>query len=108
MSFFVPFDFQKVGPPKPTDSSIFLSLFEEMEVYVIQFSTLPPGPSGKTIAEEAKKLADVLPAGTFQDEPYLSASYDSPFRVLRRHDEIWLKKRSAVTGGRSGEQERET
>lgn len=96
LSFFVPFDFQRIGPPKPTDPEVFLTEWTEMQVYVSSFSTLPPGPSGKTLAEEAQKLADALPTGSFEASPFLSAQYDSPFRVFRRHDEIWLKKLPAA------------
>ncbi|KAL7987724.1 hypothetical protein Chor_006643 [Crotalus horridus] len=46
--------------------------------------------------EEIQALAETLrrDGRTFQEKIYYTAGYDSPFKLLNRHNEVWLIKKS--------------
>eukprot|EP00958_Prasinococcus_capsulatus_P019926 scaffold2535_cov336-Prasinococcus_capsulatus_cf.AAC.2 len=91
VSFFMPFDFQD-NPPKPSSPDCFLTYMPAMDVYVSSFSTPPPGPDGDTVISQAYSAVNGLAAQgvTVSDTPFFVAAYDPPFRLVDRHDEIWL------------------
>ena len=91
LSFYVPKAFQEEGPPMPSADNIYIASLPAQDVYVYQYSTLPPGPSGQNQIDNAAALAHALPAGSFEASYFYSAQYDPPFRIFGRHDEIWLR-----------------
>jgi len=99
ISFFLPMAFQKdEAPPEPSSPLLYVSTIPETVFHVLQFSTPPPGPSGDTVVEKAAELASMLPSGSYVGSPYYEAAYDPPFRLSKRHDEVWLAALPAETG----------
>lgn len=85
----------QANPPKPTSKDVFFTTYEPATYYVRGYSTLPPGATAERIISEAGKLVSDLSKGNITDfnpETYFRAGYDPPFRLIGRHDEIWLKK----------------
>ena len=99
VSFFVPFADQ-ASPTPATSPDIYIEEREQMDtVYVASYG----GWSREDdVISNAKKLADALQkAGmAFDDSEFFYAGYDSPFRILRRHNEVWFRAPSgpAATG----------
>mmetsp|Transcript_33351 Transcript_33351/g.74773 ORF Transcript_33351/g.74773 Transcript_33351/m.74773 type:complete len:216 (-) Transcript_33351:158-805(-) len=82
----------KPDVPEPGNSQIFLEKIPQMEVFVSQYSTLPPGPSEGRVFKEAESLKSALASGTYDERTFFDVEYDPPFRIFGRHDEIWIKK----------------
>eukprot|EP00892_Ulva_mutabilis_P007705 jgi/Ulvmu1/5306/UM022_0100.1 len=90
ISFFVPFKYQP-APPSPTDSTVFVDPTDAFDVYVSSFSGWN---TVQTITEHAMELYHVLKADDIEAEQgyFYSVGYDSPFRLLDRHNEVWIVK----------------
>ena len=88
ISFFVPFDLQgKV--PKPTSPDVYSVQRPPMHVYVTSFGGYADADKLQSAAADlAGNLAmhDI----SFDQEHFYFAGYDSPFRVLDRHNEVWF------------------
>mmetsp|Transcript_49940 Transcript_49940/g.156318 ORF Transcript_49940/g.156318 Transcript_49940/m.156318 type:complete len:216 (-) Transcript_49940:185-832(-) len=82
----------KQESPQPGNSQIFLEQLPKMQVFVSQYSTLPPGPSEGRVFKEAEALKSGLAPGTYDERTFFDVEYDPPFRIFGRHDEIWIKK----------------
>eukprot|EP01024_Parvocaulis_polyphysoides_P068568 TRINITY_DN83664_c1_g1_i1.p1 TRINITY_DN83664_c1_g1~~TRINITY_DN83664_c1_g1_i1.p1 ORF type:complete len:241 (+),score=13.07 TRINITY_DN83664_c1_g1_i1:69-725(+) len=90
-SFFVPYDLQGKAPA-PTESDIYIEQDEEYEVYVQSF---PGYADEKKVIEHIKALTYALTSANITDFDstfFYMAGYDSPFRFIDRHNEVWLKK----------------
>ena len=76
-------------PPSPTNPALFVRHVPERLVYVTSYGGWA---SESTVLAKASELASALAADgkEFQDGIFLTASYDSPFRLLGRHNEVWL------------------
>ena len=93
ISFFVPFEMQE-STPEPASEEVFFTYEEPMIKYVKQFG----GFGGEsTMVEEASSLAKTLLGDGmhFDPEHYEYCSYDPPFRLLNRQNEIWFTKTSS-------------
>ncbi|XP_067684113.1 heme-binding protein 2-like isoform X1 [Haliotis asinina] len=86
MSFYV----VKDNPPTPTDSKVFLQGFPSFRAYVRSFGGYDM-ESIKPWLKEADKLRNFL-NGTYSynTDYYYTAGYDSPFKILHRHNEVWF------------------
>ena len=96
VNFFVPFKYQD-NPVEPTSKSVFISSLKKFCAYVKSYG----GYSNiKLIQENTEKLSEALvKAGlgdTFIKEVFFYAGYDSRFRLLDRHNEIWFIKKNSV------------
>jgi len=87
ISFFVPFDFQGKAPA-PTSPDVYSVTHEPMKVYVTSFG-------GYADVDKLRSAAATLAGNLatynvdFDQEHFYYAGYDSPFRVLDRHNEVW-------------------
>ncbi len=92
MSFFAPLKFQPPNekPPAPTDDTLFLWDYKQMTVGVISFGG---NPDQKTLIAKAEELNELLAASgmKYDQNNWFYAGYDPPFRVKRRHNEIWIE-----------------
>ncbi|KAH3828000.1 hypothetical protein DPMN_129948 [Dreissena polymorpha] len=88
MSFFVSPD-QKPAP-KPTNPEVFLHSVPKFRAYVRQFSGW--AMDYPVWRDEAVKLGEALTKDglEFVTETWWTAGYDSPFKVLNRHNEVWF------------------
>lgn len=88
VSFFIPFDFQS-HPPLPADDAVELRSQQKLDVYVYGFGGFASGST--YVAEAARVIAALEDHGRAFDESYfLTAGYDSPFRLRGRHNEVWI------------------
>ncbi|XP_028676544.1 heme-binding protein soul2 [Erpetoichthys calabaricus] len=80
---------QVADPPKPNDESIHLSSFPAGNFYVRSFG-------GYAVEQDYIKnikalMEDLKVAGLpFDNQHYIIAGYDPPFRFINRHNEVWL------------------
>lgn len=74
-------------PPAPSDSDVFVDPADEFQVYVSSFSGWN---TVKSVTEHAEELYHVLGADDVDVEQgyFFSVGYDSPFRLLDRHNEV--------------------
>ncbi|EMP37421.1 Heme-binding protein 2 [Chelonia mydas] len=92
VSFYIPSDHQ-ADPPKPSESDSFIENRPEMTVFVRSFGGYSSATKNQeellTLAENLKRDGKV-----FDEKVYYTAGYDSPFKLLNRHNEVWLIKRN--------------
>lgn len=92
VSFFVPFEHQS-NPPEPTNSDVFIEEVAAAEYWVSSYGGFDIGPM------IAKRAADIVDRLEKADKPhsvaeYYTAGYDPPFRLTKRHNEIWIPSSS--------------
>ncbi|XP_077409582.1 heme-binding protein 2 [Vanacampus margaritifer] len=95
VSFFIPKEHRQVPPP-PSDPDVFLENREQFTAYVRSYG----GFSNETLArDELLKLLESLGRDGvhFAERPYYVAGYDSPFKLLKRTNEVWLLQTQAHT-----------
>ncbi|KAK9815028.1 hypothetical protein WJX73_005278 [Symbiochloris irregularis] len=95
VGFFMPFDFQD-SPPKPKSKDVFLADSPKDTVYVTQFGGFMVDEF--TLAAKVKALRQDLDDNeqSYQDDgTYITASYDPPFRLQHRHNEVHLRATSS-------------
>ncbi|MGH0142877.1 UNVERIFIED_CONTAM: hypothetical protein FKN15_026732 [Acipenser sinensis] len=95
VSFFVPFLHQS-SPLAPSEEEVIIEEKGEMTVFVRCFGGFVRGDKN---SGEARLLAESLKRDgkSFQEDFYYTAGYDSPFKLLNRHNEVWyLKKNGGV------------
>ncbi|XP_077980243.1 heme-binding protein 2-like [Glandiceps talaboti] len=90
VNFFVPFADQD-SPPEPSDPTVFITQMATFKAYVSSF----PGYifSGDGWAKHALELVDALNNSSitnYEKSYYYTAGYDSPARIIGRHNEIWM------------------
>lgn len=88
ISFFVPFDFQS-HPPQPSDEEVYIESRPALEVYVSSFGGWATGATYLTHAAELTEMLEDAGHPIVTDHFY-TAGYDSPFRLLGRHNEVWI------------------
>lgn len=86
--FFVPFSYQG-NTPIPTDTNVSIISLPTITVYVSDFGGFE---SDDDLQKYATQLATDLTRDklTFTTDPYFTASYDSPYRLVLRHNEVWF------------------
>jgi hypothetical protein len=89
VSFFVPFKYQDESPPKPTNPDVYLETTPQQTVYVAQWGGFALGPTvgmkASALYEELEKEGVSAVTGS-----YYYAGYDPPFRLTKRHNEVWI------------------
>lgn len=88
VSFFVPFEFQE-NTPKPSNEAVFLDSTPGGRYYVAAFGGF--AKEAKVIAR-ASELVEKLDKAKkkYVQGPYFEAGYDAPFRLINRHNEVWI------------------
>ncbi len=89
MSFFLGYKYQNEQAPKPLNENIVIEKIEAKIVAVISYSQHSDKKKEK---ENLIKLGDYLNKirAKFNTDFYYIAGYDSPFKLLFRHNEIWV------------------
>ena len=93
VSFFVPYFYQLYGPPAPTNADVFLEAIGPLNVAV---SEVPGFAEQKEIIAKAAELEeevsdsdDLALDQSVQEGTWYSASYDPPFILTDRHNEVF-------------------
>ncbi|GMH99455.1 hypothetical protein TrST_g4749 [Triparma strigata] len=95
VSFFVPWQYQtESGPPLPTSSSVFIESKDLGEFAVSSFGGFA---DDNDMVQEAVALTDKIDESKevdFNDDAmegnYYFVAYDSPYRLMNRHNEDWI------------------
>lgn len=108
-SFYVPSKYQDSGPPAPTNPDVYTNILPEFSAYVRQFGGRFE-TAAQWISEADALLADLEKAGlrdTVDQTFFYTASYNSPFELFNRHNEIWffVKSVDAASGGNPSDEE---
>eukprot|EP00667_Euglena_gracilis_P023655 EG_transcript_26804 len=88
VAFFVPFAFQ-AQTPEPSSPAVFLEANPAGKVAVLSYGGRASGwetPRAKLLTLAAALQKQGI---AFDDSKYATAGYDSPFRLLNRHNEVW-------------------
>ena len=94
VSFFAPYDYQTAtGPPKPTNPDVYLQTIPPLYVAVSEFGGYASNDEiiARTAAleKQVSTSSDIAVDTTVGDSWYY-ASYDPPFRISNRHNEVWV------------------
>jgi len=90
MSFYLGHKYESEVAPQPEDSNAFLSTLESKTYAVISYG----GYSNQNYQEEHLRiLGSYLEKSKLKyvKEYYFIAGYDSPFRFIGRHNEVWIE-----------------
>uniref|UniRef100_A0A7S3VGJ2 SOUL heme-binding protein n=1 Tax=Dunaliella tertiolecta TaxID=3047 RepID=A0A7S3VGJ2_DUNTE len=92
VSFYLPYEYQGGGAPKPSEKGVYLENTPSFEVFVHSYGGFS---SEQSIIEEAGKVISELDkAGEkYETSTWIAAGYDAPFRLTDRHNEIWIPKK---------------
>lgn len=92
ISFFVPEKYQ-MQPPTPSAEDVFIEDSEAFTAYVASYGGWN---SEEKVVKHASELFELLnkQGVEVESDKYYTAGYDSPFRLMNRHNEIWLIKRA--------------
>lgn len=80
----------QANPPKPTNDEVLVGQEDEACFFVASFGGWPS--EGKFL-EAAQSLVALLQKlqRSFNASSYFTASYDAPFRLINRHNELWIQ-----------------
>jgi len=86
--FFTPFAYQ-ANTPTPTDPRLALVSLPAITAYVASFGGFE---SDTDLEKQTSELVSNLDKDgvTYVKDSYFTAGYDPPFRVIGRHNEVWL------------------
>ena len=95
INFFVPFEDQ-AAPAAPTNKDVFIYTLRKFCAYVIVYG-------GYSNLDEIQKYSEELGedlvkdglGDAFRKDMFFFAGYDSPFKPLNRHNEIWYIKKDS-------------
>ncbi|XP_038614195.1 heme-binding protein 2-like isoform X2 [Tachyglossus aculeatus] len=96
ISFFLPFKHQNL-PLEPIDPDVFLEQRKGAAIFVRSFGGFA---SMEKFSKEAQALAETLQreGQSFHPDFYYTASYNSPFTLFNRHNEVWYFKKEEGEG----------
>ncbi|XP_069829848.1 heme-binding protein 2 [Dendropsophus ebraccatus] len=88
VSFYIPPEHQE-DPPKPSESNVFITERPQITVYVRSFGGFTNNAKNQ---EQIQQLSECLKRDgkLFDENNYYTAGYDSPFKLVNRHNEVWL------------------
>ncbi|KAJ8410193.1 hypothetical protein AAFF_G00201740 [Aldrovandia affinis] len=91
VSFYVPEQHQ-AAPPKPSDPDVYIEDRKELTVFVRTYGGFSNEQKSR---EQLLKLVESLQRDGlgFEEKPYYTAGYDSPFKLTNRRNEVWLLKK---------------
>ena len=94
MSFFIPFKHQE-DAPAPSADNVMLTNVQPFCAYVKEYGGFS---NMRKVAMYYKELAASLKKHNLEDDFYTNmfytAGYDSPYKLFKRHNEIWLVSKS--------------
>eukprot|EP00091_Calanus_sinicus_P016219 TRINITY_DN3549_c0_g1_i7.p1 TRINITY_DN3549_c0_g1~~TRINITY_DN3549_c0_g1_i7.p1 ORF type:complete len:203 (-),score=62.46 TRINITY_DN3549_c0_g1_i7:37-645(-) len=88
MCFYITEEFQS-NPPQPTGDGVYISNKKSMSVFAMTMGGYP------NMEVEARKLREKLEKGRASQvdfSSYMSMSYDSPWKVVNRRDDVMYRK----------------
>ncbi|CAH1244626.1 HEBP2 [Branchiostoma lanceolatum] len=91
VSFFAPFADQAEGTAQPSDPEVFNNSLPEMTAYVKTFSGYAKDEDWTKQAETLAKSLDNA-GKNYHKDFYYTAGYNSPFKPIGRHNEVWFIK----------------
>ena len=96
INFFVPFEDQ-ANPAAPTDENVYISSFPAFTAYVKVYGGFSNFTDVQKYSEElSEELVKDGLGHTFREDLFFTAGYDSPFKLLNRHNEIWFIRKDSV------------
>lgn len=108
LMFFIPAVSQSTAPPPPTDVGlVLLNMTEPREFYGITFDGRP---TARKVSKRYDKLVDFLEEQDirFEDDDYLVASYDAPWRPKPHRNEILIPIKKCRRGQNDKDNENDT
>jgi hypothetical protein len=89
VSFFVPYSLQGKAP-QPTNPDVYLQTVPSATMYVLQSGGFVVDDT--SLAHKAADLSETLKGEgvAVNEDMFFSASYDPPFRLQHRHNEVWV------------------
>ncbi|XP_016321153.1 heme-binding protein 2-like [Sinocyclocheilus anshuiensis] len=100
LSFLLPSKYQ-ANPPKPTDPSVYLTDTPDMKVYVKSYGGWMMSLVAKSQADSLKTSLDNVQA-TYETEYHYNVGYNSPMKIMNRHNEAWFIVKGEPVCPRSG------
>ena len=90
ISFFVPHEFHS-SPPRPSDDAVYIDCMPSTVFYVAESGGFKMDDF--SVSRMAKELQDHLDEddARYKNDTFYFAGYDPPFRLKRRHNEVWLQ-----------------
>jgi hypothetical protein len=82
-------------PPLPTSADLFIENVPETSYFVTSYGGFT---REREIVRRARELLEAVQAAgySFVSDHFFSAGYDSPFRLIGRHNEIWVEQKPAA------------
>jgi hypothetical protein len=93
VSFYVPYKYQTAGgPPKPTASNVYIQTIPDLFIGVTEYGGFATQKEDLAKVVELEKQIENSKdvAVDSSTENYYYASYDPPFRLTNRHNEMWV------------------
>mmetsp|Transcript_9145 Transcript_9145/g.22652 ORF Transcript_9145/g.22652 Transcript_9145/m.22652 type:complete len:237 (-) Transcript_9145:492-1202(-) len=99
ISFFLPLDYQGDGappPPAPSKPDVFIEATPATSVYLVSYGGWS---SEEKVLEKAQGLVARLDelGRAYDASHYFFAGYDPPFRLIGRHNEVWVPALAPAT-----------
>jgi len=93
--FFMP-ELDGKAPPAPTNDEVFLT---ELPAFTVAVGSYSGWSNEKKVIETGRALFETLASDgvDFVKDEYFTAGYDSPFRLIDRHNEVWVELASNAT-----------
>ncbi|KAK6311392.1 hypothetical protein J4Q44_G00170560 [Coregonus suidteri] len=87
LSFLLPSDYQ-MTPPQPTDNRVYFTEMPDMKVYVRSYGGWMMSLTSSVNSMLLKRQLDKVQA-TYNKDYHYAVGYDSPMKILNRHNEVW-------------------
>ncbi|XP_028828285.1 heme-binding protein 2 [Denticeps clupeoides] len=87
LSFLLPSDFQE-SPPVPTNDKLYFTDMPDMDVYVRSYGGWMLSVTSRLHANLLTKQLQKVQA-SYNDTYHYMVAYDSPLKLLNRHNEVW-------------------
>uniref|UniRef100_A0A4W5RJD5 Heme-binding protein 1 n=1 Tax=Hucho hucho TaxID=62062 RepID=A0A4W5RJD5_9TELE len=87
LNFLLPSDYQ-MTPPQPTDDSVYFTDTPDMKVYVRSYGGWMMSLTSSVNSLLLKRQLDNVQA-TYNKDYHYAVGYDSPMKILNRHNEVW-------------------
>merc|ERR1739838_646466 len=87
MSFLLPSEHQ-ANPPRPTDEQVYFTDMPDMKVYVIKYGLWITAASHELESYYLRGYLDKAGA-TYNRQFNYAVGYDSPMKMVDRHNEVW-------------------
>uniref|UniRef100_A0AAY5KV23 Heme-binding protein 1 n=1 Tax=Esox lucius TaxID=8010 RepID=A0AAY5KV23_ESOLU len=87
LSFLLPSAYQN-DPPQPTDNKVYFTDLPDMKVYARTYGGYMVSLTTAYNSMQLKKQLDRAQA-SYNTEYYYAVGYDSPMKIMNRHNEVW-------------------